>query len=295
MGGTGLVGRALVARLVAGGARVLATARTLTAERALREAGAEALHTDIENIGNWSAEAAEADLILHLGLPRLDPPLRAVGARRRARRAAAGARALARLAEGRPVVVASTGLVYGAATPPACDGDPAPGGPLLARAALAAEAELAGPATRVVRLPWIYGESGLVSDLIDGLRARRYRIVGDGDNPWALLSAGDAAEALLAAAAAPPGVYTAAEEEIPTQAEVVGAICAVPGHPYPDHAPPGLAALALGGAMSRALAAPLSIRTGRLAERGWAPRDRWRRDLVSLAGGPRGESAPASP
>jgi len=265
---------------------VLATARSRLAERAVTEAGAEVLHVGIEGLPAWERETAVAEVIFHLGLPRLDPPLRRRGARRRAAAARAGAEALARIAGGRPVVAASSGLVYGDRSEPAVDDDPAPGGPALAAVPLAAEAALAGTGLRAVRLPWVYGPGGgLVRDLIVGLRMRRYRVVGPGDNRWSLLSAEDAAAALVAAASAPPGAYTAAEDDIPTQLEVVHAICSVPGHPRPDHAPPGLAALAIGGAMSEALAASLAIRTGRLAEGGWAPRRAWRADLVAIAEG----------
>lgn len=38
--------------------------------------------------------------------------------------------------------------------------------------------------------------------------------------------------------------------------------------------------------MSQALAAPLSIRTGRLAALGWEPAGDWRRDLMRLAEAP---------
>jgi nucleoside-diphosphate-sugar epimerase len=285
-GGSGLVGRALIGRLRGSGVRVLATARSLSAERAVAEAGAEALHTDLGNLGRWAAEAAEADVVFHLGLPRLTTPLRPAGARRRARAAGSEAATLAGIAGDRPVVLASSGLLYGDRAEPAVDDDPAPGGPALARVAAAAERALAGPGLRAVRLPWVYGPGGLMRDLIVGLRVRRRRVVGRGDNRWALLGAEDAAAALIAAAGAPPGVYTAAEPVVPTQLEVVLALCSVPGLRRPDHAPHWLAALGMGGAMAEALATSLSIRTGRLADHGWAPAGDWRRDLVSLAEGP---------
>jgi nucleoside-diphosphate-sugar epimerase len=279
------VGRALVARLRAADVRVLATARTTAARRIVVEAGAEPLYTDLANLGEWDREAADADVVFHLALPRLDPPVRRIAARRRARQAAAGARAVAGLAGDRPVVMLSSALAYGDRTTAAADEDAATGTPALAAAALAAEVAIAGAAPRIVRVPWVYGPGGLARDLIVGLRTRRFRIIGRGDNRWSLLSADDAAGALLAALDAPPGVYSAAERDIPTQSEVIAAICGVPGHPRPDHLPPGFAALVMGGAMSEALALSLMVRTGRLADRGWEPADRWREGLVSLAEG----------
>jgi nucleoside-diphosphate-sugar epimerase len=284
-GATGLVGRALVARLRESGARVLATARTYEAERSLLAAGAEPLHTDVANIGRWSRESSDAEVIFHLGLPRLDPPLRRLAARRRAGPAAAAAGALAELADGRPVVMLSTGLAFGDRTGPACDDDATPDPCAVAVAALAAERALAGADLRVVRVPWIHGPGGLARDLIVGLRIGRFRVVGDGENRWSMLGADDAAAALMAALGAPPGVYTAAEAEVPTQSEVVNLVCTVPGHRRPDRLPLGLAALSMGGAMSEALSSSLWIRSGRLADHGWAPRQDWREQLVSLAEG----------
>jgi nucleoside-diphosphate-sugar epimerase len=268
--------------------RVLATARSLPAERAVVEAGARPLHTDLANIGSWEREAAEADAIFHAGLPRLDPPLRPSGARRRARAAAGGAAALAAIAGERPVVVASSGLVYGdrPGDPAADDDPPASRPPAVAAAAAAAERALAGARLRAVRLPWVYGETGLLRDLIVGLRIRRYRIVGIGENRWALLSADDAAAAMIAAAGLPPGVYTAAEAPAPTQLDVVAALCALPDIKRPDRVAPRFAALSMGGAMAEALGTSMHVRTGRLADAGWAPSGDWRRDVLTLARNP---------
>nr|WP_281426238.1 NAD-dependent epimerase/dehydratase family protein [Miltoncostaea oceani] len=284
-GATGLVGGALVARLRAEGVRVLATARTYDAERALREMGAEPLHTDLANIGQWRREAEGADVVFHLAQPRTTPPLRRGAARRRGRAAAAGARALHEVAGDRPVVMLSTGLVHGSRAEPAVDDAPVVGEIALARAAAATEEALAGADLRVVRVPWVHGPGGLMRDLIVGLRIRRYRIVGTGTNAWAMLGADDAAAALVAAVGAPPGAYSAAEADIPTQADVVGVICGVPGHRHPDRTPLALAAMSMGGAMSQALSASLAIGTGRLADHGWAPRQDWREELVRLAEG----------
>ncbi len=101
-----------------------------------------------------------------------------------------------------------------------------------------------------------------------------------------MLGSQDAAHALRAALDAPPGVYSAAEADVPTQEQVVGAICTVPGHRHPDRSPLALAALSMGGAMSQALAASMSLRTGRLADHGWTPRQSWRDEVVRLAEGP---------
>ncbi len=284
-GATGLAGQALVARLRAEGVRVLATARTLEAERLVVEAGAEALHTDIANLSAWERETADAEAVFHLGVPRLDPPLRARAARRRAGPAGRAAAALAALAGGRPLVMLSSGLVFGDRTAPAVDDAPLGAVPAAAAAALAAERSLAGCDLRVVRAPWIIGPGGLARDLIVGLRIGRYRIVGSGDNRWSLLGADDAAAALCAALDAPPGVYTAAESDVPTQEDVVNLVCTVPGHRHPDRLPPRFAALSMGAAVSEALSTSLWLATGRLADHGWSPRQDWRAEMLRLAEG----------
>jgi nucleoside-diphosphate-sugar epimerase len=277
------VGRALVERLVGDGVRVLATARTVAAGREVVAAGAEPLHTDAGNLREWARDAEDAQIFFHLGLPRLDPPRRRAAARRRAKPAAAAAAAVADVAAGRPVVMLSSAFAYGERREPAADDDPAAAPAAIAVAALAAEAALAPAAPRIVRVPWVHGTGGIARDLVLGLRMRRHRIVGAGDNPWSMLGADDAAAALVAALGAPPGVYSAAEPEIPTQVDVLRAICAVPGHRMPDRVPPRLASLSMGGAMAEALGMGLAVRTGRLADHGWAPREHWRDTVTRLA------------
>jgi nucleoside-diphosphate-sugar epimerase len=132
-------------------------------------------------------------------------------------------------------------------------------------------------------VPWVHGTGGIALDLVAGLRMRRHRIVGGGDNAWSMIGDGDAAAALVAALGAPPGVYSAAEPEIPTQLDVVRAVCSVPGHRMPDRVPPRLAALSMGGAMSEALGMNLAVRTGRLADHAWAPHQHWRDTVTRLA------------
>ena len=198
--------------------------------------------------------------------------MRRRAARRRAAPAARGAEALLTLADGRPIVMLSTALVYGDRDSAAVNDDAADSVPALAAAARCGRGRARGLArARIVRVPWVYGPGGLARDLIVGLRTRSFRIVGPGRNRWALLHADDAADALLAVRDLPAGVYSAAEADVPTQSEVVRAVCAVPGHPVPTTCRPALAAVSMGGAMSQALGMSLAIRTGRLADAGWSP------------------------
>lgn len=272
-----------MASLVADGVEVVATARSRRAATALDDLGARILHTDLEHIGAWRRESAKAEVVWHLGLPRVTPPIRGRTTRRMARQAAAGAVALADILDGRPLVMASSGLIYGDRAAPAGEDEPA--APLaLGTPALAAERALAGAEPRMVRMPWVYGHGGLVQALVAGLKARRTRIVGDGGNRWSLLGVPDAVRGLRVAAGLEPGVYNAAEDDAPTQAELIGALCAaVPGLRRPDVVPRRMAAFSLGGPLAEALAASTWIRTGGLARAGWAPSGDWRADLPELA------------
>lgn len=269
--------------LVADGVEVVATARSHRATARLREDGATPLYTDLANIGTWASEAADAEVVWHLGLPRLTPPVRTGTARRMARRARGDAEALAGIVGDRTLVLASSGLVYGDHAAPAAED--APIAPLaLGRPALAAEEALAGVSPRTVRLPWVYGPGGLAEALVNGLRARRWRTVGSGANRWGLISAADAVAALRWAPALAPGAWNAAEEEAPTQSEVIAHLCTrVKDLRHPDHVPVRFAGFSLGGALAGALAASTPLDATALRGAGWAPRSDWREDLVALA------------
>lgn len=270
-GGSGAVGRALVARLALAGDRVIALARSRTAAGVVEEAGAEPVIGDLAEAGAWTHDVAEADLVVHLGLPRLRPPVRRTRVGGLVKEAATAAATLRAAAGGTPVVMGSSALA-------GMDG----GVPLLARPALAAEGVLAGPQLRVVRFGWVYGNQGILADLVTGLAMRRVRVVGPGDNRWRLVSAPDAAAALIAAAVSPPGFYAAAEPDAPTQVEVIHAACRALGVVRPDHLPPRLAGLAMGGPLAEALLTSMQADASRLEAQGWEPANMWRDDLVPL-------------
>jgi len=283
-GGTGLVGRELIAGLIADGLRVLALGRTGQALRRLEAVGAEPVFGDLATPGLWQADAAEAEVLWHVSLPRVRTPLRGARVRKEAQLAWRGGHHL--ISEGDPartVVVASHVLAWGDHGPApitaGTDVDPV----AMGHWALAAEQALAGPGLRVVRLGWTYGPEGMFSELVEAVRSRRYRIVGDGGNRMPLISAADAARALRAAQLAPPGVYAACEPDPPTQEEVIHHICATLGVQRPDRVPARLAAVSLGGQMTDALGASMDVHDDRLMAFGWRPADEWRVALVQLS------------
>lgn len=256
---------------MAQGVEVTALARTHVGERRLAERGATTVMGDLGQPLHWERPAREADVIFHVGLPRLTPPLRGRHMRKLEREAVAGAAIIRDIAAGGDVVMATCAIASAS-------------GPLaIARPGLAAERELAGPSTRVVRLPWAYGPSGFICDMSRGLQMRRYRIVGAGENRLALVGARDAADALIAAAAAPPGTYTVAEDRPPTQVELVHHICASRGVPRPDRLPPRMAALSMGGVVVEAVSAEQRVEV--MPPPGFVHSQRWDEDLMGALAG----------
>lgn len=198
---------------------------------------------DIGEVARWEDRVADAQVVFHLGLPRLIPPVRRRHIRKAQREARVGAEIIREIAGDRTVIMASCAI-----------GDA--GGALeISGPALAAEAAMRGPGTRIVRLPWAYGPAGFICDVSRGLQMHRFRMVGPAANRIAIVGALDAAAALVCAADAPPGTYAVAESDAPTQEALVHHICAGRGAPRPDHVPPRMAAMSMGSVVVDALTA----------------------------------------
>ncbi len=281
-GGTGVVGRALIADLLADGHTVLALGRTGQAVHELAQAGAEPLLGNLIRPGSWQDDAAQADVIWHLGLPRVAPPLRRLRVQRDAKQAWRGAHHLGeRVDDARPVILASNVLVWGDRGAEIVHEGDEPDPVAMGHWGLASEQALAGPGLRTVRLGWTYGPNGMFTRMILAVGRRQYRIVGAGHNLMPVISAADAVRALRAAEHAPTGVYAAVEPAAPTQEALVHHICAELGVTRPDHISPRIASLSLGGGMSEALGASTNVEAQRLTKLGWAPAQSWREALLA--------------
>ena len=64
-GATGFIGSAIVPELLAAGHRVLGLTRSETGARALRDAGAEPLFGNLEDLDSLRSGAAQADGVIH--------------------------------------------------------------------------------------------------------------------------------------------------------------------------------------------------------------------------------------
>lgn len=265
------MGGALVHALLGDGVEVTALVRGAAGAARLADAGARVVRGDIGESGRWESRAADADVLFHVGLPRMAPPIRRRHLARAEREARAGAEVMRHVARGRPLVMASCAL-----------GDAS--GPLdIARPARAAERVLSGTDARVVRLPWAYGPSGFLCDISRGLQMRRFRMVGPAGNRIAVLSAGDAAAALRAATHAQPGTYAVEEPEAPTQQDLVALMCRERGATRPDHLPPRMARLSMGSVAVQAITADQRVEGAPLP--GFRCTDRWELDMMNALGG----------
>jgi nucleoside-diphosphate-sugar epimerase len=277
-----MVGVGLVEALVVAGHEVRALVRDPATAEHVAGLGARPVFGDLtEERGTWRPHVAGAGQVWHLAQPRVPVTLRGVRARRLGAQAAEAASNLAAVVEdGATVVAASTVHVWGDRPGVEThDGDPpAPVG--MGVPALAAERALAGLGVRAVRFGWVYGPGGFAPGLLRALRARRFRIVGDGGNHMPLLHWRDAVAALLAARDLPPGAYAAAEAPVPTQREVVEGLCARLGVRRTDSLPVRMASLSLGGAMARAMSASCRPSADGLRSAGWSPAHLWTEDLI---------------
>jgi len=246
-GGTGTIGTAVVADLLAHGHTVLALARSDASARALRAAGAEPLRGDIADLGTLRAGAARCEGVISLAFGRdygsaadLERGIAAEGA------------ALAALGEeylgsDRSVVaVSGTPWIPGRAS---TEADPLPTeGPVGGRAksvnALLALASRGVRAT-AVRMPRTVhsdGRGGFAGLLTE--QARRTGVAGypgDGTQRWPAVHARDAASLFrLALETAPAGTswHAVADEgdAVRDIAEVVGRRLGLPVQPVPEEA-----------------------------------------------------------
>lgn len=273
-GGTGLIGSAVVAELLAGGHTVLALARSDASARAAEEAGAEPLRGGLADLDTLRAGAARADGVIHLAFGNDFSSAEAL-----ARNVSEEGAAMAALGEeltgsDRPfVVVAGTPAVPGRLTteadPPSTDG-PVGGRGLAVTAAL--DLASRGVRSSAVRLPRTVhdrGDGGFAG-LLTGI-ARRTGVSGypgDGTQRWPAVHARDAAVLFrLALEKAPAGTswHAVADEgdQVRDIAAVIGRRLGVPVESVPQES---------FGALGPIFAADQPSSSARTrAELGWTP------------------------
>jgi nucleoside-diphosphate-sugar epimerase len=214
-GGTGVIGRRLVPKLLAAGHAVIATTRSANKAQALVEMGAEAIVLDAldQQALSDAVRDAQPEAIVHLltSIPeRVDPRhvkrdflindrLRSEGTRTLV--------AAAKAAGVRRIVAQSIAFAYAPGDGSALHGERDPlyiDSPAqfrrTARAVLDLETATLGAGGVVLRFGYLYGPGTSISQdgtIAEDLRRRRMPIVGAGRGVWSFLHVEDAARAVV--------------------------------------------------------------------------------------------------
>ena len=292
-GATGVLGRAVVPRLVAAGHRVRAVVRSEQNEEAVRRLGAEPARADLFAPRSLAEAIAGSDAVLHLAT-KIPPPAQA---RKRAawvendRLRAEATRNLvdAALASGvATFVYPSFGLVYPDRGDVWIDATAAPPQvPDMLRSTLAAEAEVARFATSEgrrgisLRLASLYGPDA--PSTAEQLRAARRGVSllpGPADAYLPMLWVDDAAAAIVTALErAPSGVYDVSDDEPLRRREIVAALAQAVGRRRLLR-PPAALARALSGAVE-----DLFLRSQRVSNRRFKEATEWAPSVPSARDG----------
>ena len=285
-GASGVIGRPLVAQLVAAGHEVTGTTRSRP--QAVAEAGATAVVCDaLDAVALREAvAAAEPEVVVHQLTalpPRFDPRRQHIyDATNRVR--TEGTRNLLAAAPGRRVVCQSIAFAYRPHHEPRVLDEDAPlfaSAPPPFGAATRAVAEMERMVLEagglVLRYGWFYGPGtyyGEGGSTAKDVRRRLFPVIGEGSGLFSFVHVDDAAAATVAAVErGAPGVYNVVDDEPAPMREWVPVYATAIGARPPLRVPLWLARLAAGkaaAAMSTTLPGASNARAK--AELGWQPR-----------------------
>ncbi|GHF82993.1 SDR family oxidoreductase [Streptomyces thermodiastaticus] len=246
-GGTGTVGSAVVAELLAHGHTVLALARSDASARTLREAGAEVLRGDFADAGVLRSGAARSDGVINLAFGRDYSSPDAIARSIAEERAALTALSEELLGSDRPLVTSSgTPVASGRAStendPPETRGVVGERGRSVLALLDMASRGLRSTAVRLPRTVHDQGRGGYAGMLAE--TARRTGVAGypgDGTQRWPAVHARDAAALFrLALESAPAGTswHAVADEGVRVRdvADVIGRRLGLPVEQVPQEA-----------------------------------------------------------
>lgn len=290
-GATGAIGRAAVPRLVAAGHQVVGLHHHDHGAPWLRANGAEPVRVDLFDASEVADVLRGADAAVHLATSI--PPLAKMAKARHwvmnDRLRSDATRLLADTAERVGVgqlIIESITLNYVDRGDHWISEDDAVAAVFHPTAsALLAETTVgrfaaAGGVGVSLRFAQIYGPGGASADLVQALHSRKVPLVGGGTNYVSSIHADDAGTAVLAALAAPSGVYNVADDQpmrarhrLEFQADAVGA-------PAPRRISAGLATLLVGKAVHQLTVSQRVLNRRFRDTTGWAPsypsiRDGW--------------------
>jgi len=247
-GATGVIGRAAVPLLTAGGHDMTAVSRS-DADRAwLRDVGAHPVPVDLFDPDSVLSATAGMDAVIHYATAI--PPQAAMALREswrmndRLRSEATATLVDAAIANGVMLFVQqSITFIYADGADSWLD-ESAPIDPVwdVLDSAVAAEGHVArfsesGGTGVVLRMARMYGPDPASADYIAAVRAKEVPIIGNGDNYVSSVHSADVATAVLAGLTAPAGTYNVADDEPMSAAEVVDSLADQLGVARPSHVP----------------------------------------------------------
>jgi nucleoside-diphosphate-sugar epimerase len=264
LGGTGFIGSEVVAEAVRGGWRVKALTRSTEGVRALEVAGAEAIHGAAENPSSWGESASGADVLIDLVQPALPGRLtrsaiRKLGEQRLETTRGIVEAIMALPPERRPLLFTISGVD---------DLDPEAGA-ISDNSPIATELRGFAPigvpvhhtvedsgleATYVYFGSIVYGAGKVFAELyVDGLKRKRAKVLGSGDNHLPLTHVSDAAGALVHLAGLPREQisghsFLATDGTETTQRELLDETARLMGLKAPGSVPVAIASLVAGRA-----------------------------------------------
>ncbi|RME45667.1 MAG: NAD(P)-dependent oxidoreductase [Deltaproteobacteria bacterium] len=257
-GGTGVLGRRIVAGLCARGDRVVALVRSAEGERKIGELGGEACRGDIFDSEGMARRAKGCEVVIHVAS---SVPVKGARFRRRWRMndrlhregtqalTACAARIDARLFVQQSVVWVAAppdGTFFDEESPPA----PSPRfrADLDGERIVQAAGRKYGFQTAILRCGWFYGEDAPHTRFFaQNLRAGRLPIVGEGNAQWACLHLDDAAGAFMTAVTAGrEGRWHVVDDEPVRVSDFLRYFAQRLGAPPPRHVPVWLARMVAG-------------------------------------------------
>lgn len=263
LGGTGFIGRRVVSEAVASDWEVKALARAERSEAALAAAGAAPVHGSVEDPTSWQQELRDAEVMIDLVQPAFPKRLgRRAVAKIAAQRQATTQGVLAALAsqpvEDRPLLIFVSGaddLVPDESGVVSETSPPGRGDQGLSAIGIPARRlieQSAVDATFVYFGAMVYGAGKVYADVfVQGIKKRRARVLGEGQNHLPLTHVDDAARALVHLAGLPRSsvsgrTFIAADGSDTTQRELMDLTASGMGRKSPGSIPVGIAALVAG-------------------------------------------------
>ncbi len=287
LGGTGFIGARVVAEAVANGAwEVKALARSVRSGAALAAAGAKPIQGSVEDPAPWQRELRDTEVVIDLVQPAFPKRLgrRAVAKIAAQRQATTQGvlRALAsRAVEDRPLLISVSGaddLVPDESGVVSETSPPGRGDQGLSAVGVPARLliEQSGvDATFVYFGAMVYGAGKVNADVfVNGIKKRRARVLGEGQNHLPLTHVDDAARALVHIAGLPrAGVsgrtFIAADGSDTTQRELMDLTASGMGRKSPGSIPVGIAALVAGRPAIETMTVDLRTSPAALIETGF--------------------------